>query len=173
MRAIRNFALLLALLAPTAFADGLYSVEMILFRQAGEPIPASQPAPDDWAAGGQSIDGSERATALDGEVAKLNPNAGYEVLLHKAWSQSLSTTPSTVAVSSGDQQLGHFPVEGTLALTLDRSIDAQADFWINRFDGSGLIASSERLRQGARLKNGELTYLDHGNLGILIRVSPL
>ena len=173
MRAIRNFALLLALLAPTAFADGLYSVEMIIFRQAGDPIPAAQPAPDDWAAGSQSITGSERGTALDGEAAKLNPNAGYEVLLHKAWSQDLSAIPSKVSVTSGEQQLGHFPVEGTLALAIDRSIDAQADFWINRFDGSGLIASSERLHQGSRLKNGELTFLDHGNLGILIRVSPL
>lgn len=173
MRAIRNFALLLALLAPTAFADGLYSVEMIIFRQAGDPIPASQPAPDDWAAGSQSIAGSERGTALDGEAAKLNPNAGYEVLLHKAWSQDLSANPSKVSVTSGEQQLGHFPVEGTLALAIDRSIDAQADFWINRFDGSGLISSSERLHQGSRLKNGELTFLDHGNLGILIRVSPL
>ncbi|WP_271411814.1 CsiV family protein [Pseudomonas sp. Q1-7] len=173
MRAIRNFALLLALLAPAAFADGLYSVEMIIFRQAGDPIPSSQPAPDDWAAGSQSIAGSERATALDGEAAKLNPNAGYEVLLHKAWSQNLSAIPNKVAVSIGEPQLGHFPVEGTLALTLDRSVDAEADFWINQFDGSGLISSSERLRQGTRLKNGELTYLDHGNLGILIRISPL
>jgi hypothetical protein len=173
MRAIRKFALLLALLAPTAFADGPYSVEMIIFRQAGDPIPASQPAPDDWAAGSQSIAGSERGTALDGEAAKLNPNAGYEVLLHKAWTQDLSAIPSKVSVTSGEQQLGHFPVEGTLALAIDRSIDAQADFWINRFDGSGLIASSERLHQGSRLKNGELTFLDHGNLGILIRVSPL
>ncbi|WP_041770206.1 CsiV family protein [Metapseudomonas resinovorans] len=173
MRAIRNFALLLALLAPAAFADGLYSVEMIIFRQAGNPAPASQPAPDDWAAGSQSISGSERATALDGEAAKLSPNAGYEVLLHKAWSQNLSAIPSKVAVSAGEQQLGHFPVEGTLALTLDRSIDAQADFWINQFDGSGLMNGSERLRQGTRLKNGELTYLDHGNLGVLIRISPL
>lgn len=173
MRAIRNFALLLALLAPAAFADGLYSVEMIIFRQSGDPIPASQPAPDDWAAGSQSIEGSERGTALDGEAAKLSPNAGYEVLLHKAWSQNLSATPNMVSVTSGEQQLGHYPVEGTLALTLDRSVDAQADFWINQFDGSGLISSSERLRQGTRLKNGELTFLDHGNLGILIRISPL
>ncbi|MNY51841.1 hypothetical protein D3C86_1874670 [compost metagenome] len=95
------------------------------------------------------------------------------MLLHKAWSQDLSAIPSKVSVTSGEQQLGHFPVEGTLALAIDRSIDAQADFWINRFDGSGLIASSERLHQGSRLKNGELTFLDHGNLGILIRVSPL
>ncbi|MEN0107956.1 MAG: hypothetical protein AAGC84_16245, partial [Pseudomonas sp.] len=44
MRALRSFALLLSLVAPLAFADGQYQVELIIFRQAGEPIPASQTA---------------------------------------------------------------------------------------------------------------------------------
>ncbi|WP_375738437.1 CsiV family protein [Pseudomonas boanensis] len=173
MRAIRYFALLLALFAPAAFADGLYQVEMILFRQAGEPIPSSQPAPDDWANGSQSIEGSERGTALDGEAAKLDPSKGYQVLLHKAWSQNISTAPSAVSVTSGNQQLGHFPVEGTLILSIDRNIEARTDFWVNQFDADGLLSGSERIRQTTRLKNGELTYLDHSSLGILIRVSPL
>lgn len=173
MRAIRYFTLLLALLTPAAFADGLYQVEMILFRQAGEPIPSSQPAPDDWANGSPSIEGSERSTALNGEAAKLDPSKGYQVLLHKAWSQNLSAVPSAVSVTTGNEQLGHFPVEGTLTLSVDRSIDARADFWINQFDADGLLSGSERFRQAAHLKNGELTYLDHSSLGILIRVSPL
>ena len=179
MRAPRTLALLPLILltllsAAPAFAAGLYQIEVIVFRQAGEPIPASQSAPEDWSQGAQPLDAThERATALNSEAAKLTPANGYQVLLHKAWSQNLSATPNMVSVTSGEQQLGHYPVEGTLALTLDRSVDAQADFWINQFDGSGLISSSERLRQGTRLKNGELTFLDHGNLGILIRISPL
>ncbi|UVE19217.1 peptidoglycan binding protein CsiV [Pseudomonas sp. LS44] len=173
MRMFRHLALLLALFAPLAVADGQYLIELIIFRQAGEPVPASQPAPDDWAGGAQSIAGTERGTALDGEAAKLSPNAGYEVLLHKAWAQNLSAVPSKVALSSGDQHFGHFPVEGTVSLTQVRFTDATVEFWINQFDADGLLTGSERLKQSTRLKNGELTYLDHSNLGVLIKIVPL
>ena len=40
-------------------------------------------------------------------------------------------------------------------------------------DEDGVLVGSEYMKQGSRLKNGELTYLDHGSLGLLIRVSPL
>lgn len=179
MRALRTLALLplilLSLLSSAAvFAEGLYQVEVIVFRQAGEPIPASQPAPDDWAQGAQPLDASsERATALNSEAAKLNPGSGYEVLLHKAWSQQLGGSPSSVALHTGDEQFGHFPVEGTLHLSQVRFIDLQADLWVNQFDDSGLLTGSQRIKQGSRLKSGELTYLDHGSLGLLIRVSLL
>ncbi|WAF87522.1 CsiV family protein [Metapseudomonas otitidis] len=174
MRAFRFITLLLALVAPSAFADGLYQVEMILFRQAGEPVPASQNAPDDWANGSQTLSSvGERATNLNNEAARLNPGAGYQVLLHKAWSQSIGAAPSKVAVTTGDGQLGHFPVEGTVELSQGRFTDVSVDFWVNRFDASGLLSGSERIKQGTRLKSGELTYLDHSSLGILIRVNPL
>lgn len=179
MRALRTLALLplilLSLLSASAsFAAGLYQVEVIVFRQAGEPIPASQPAPDDWRRGAAPLDANrERATALNSQADKLNPANGYQVLLHKAWAQTLDGNPSNVALSTGNEQFGHFPVEGTLSLKQARFIDLEADLWVNRFDDSGLLSSSERLKQGSRLKSGELTYLDHGSLGLLIRVSPL
>lgn len=179
MRALRTLALLplilLSLLGTTpAFAAGLYQVEVIVFRQAGEPIPAGQPAPDDWNRGAAPIDASrERATALNNQASKLVPANGYRVLLHKAWSQSLDGNGSSVALSTGTEQFGHFPVEGSLTLKQGRFIDLEAELWINQFDEGGLLSSSERLKQGGRLKSGELTFLDHGSLGLLIRVSPL
>ncbi|WP_137888006.1 CsiV family protein [Pseudomonas sp. 2FE] len=174
MRALHCLALLLTLIAPTAFADGLYQVELILFRQAGEPIPASQTAPDDWAADAQALAaGSERGTALNAEAAKLTAANGYQVLLHQAWQQNVGEAPTKIALSSGQQQFGHFPVEGTLSLKQMRFVDLESDFWINQFDADGLLSGSERLKQGTRLKTGELTFLDHGSLGLLIKVSPL
>ncbi|MGH8352265.1 MAG: CsiV family protein [Pseudomonas sp.] len=174
MRAFRSLALLLALLAPAAFADGLYQVELILFRQAGEAVPASQPAPDDWATGALPLAAeNERGTALNAEAAKLSPANGYQVLLHKAWAQNLSATPSKIALSTDEEQDGHFAAEGTLSLTQERYVDVDADFWVNQFDADGLLSGSERLKQSSRLKNGELTYLDHSSLGLLIKVSPL
>lgn len=174
MRTVRHLALALLLLAPAAFAEGLHQVELIVFRQAGEPVPASQVAPDDWAGGAQSLSADNlRGTALNGEAAKLTAANGYQVLLHQAWQQNLGATPSKVALSDGQEQFGHFPVEGNLSLQQARFIDVDADLWINQFDADGLLIGSERLKQGSRLKTGELTFLDHGSLGLLIKISPL
>lgn len=173
MRAFRYFTLLLCLLAPSAFADALYQIEVIVFRQAGQPVVASQPAPDDWAAGAQSITGNERGIALEDIAAKLNPGSGYQVLLHKAWAQTLGAVPGKSALSTGNEQFGHYPVEGTIALTLlERLVDIDADIWVNQFDADALLTGSERLKQRSRLKNNELTYLDHGSLGMLVKVTP-
>lgn len=179
MRALPTLALLpliLCLLLNTsaAVAAGLYQVEVIVFRQGNEPLTASQPAPDDWSLGAQPVDPTqERSTALNSEARKLNPANGYQVLLHKAWSQNIDGNVSRVMLSSGDEQFGHFPVEAVLHFSQARFIDLEADLWVNQFDDSGLITSSERLKQGSRLKTSELTYLDHGSLGLLIRISPL
>jgi hypothetical protein len=171
MRAFRHFTLLLCLLAPQAFADGLFQIEVLVFRQGGEAL-SSQPAPDDWALGAAPIAGNERGTALNDEAAKLNPGNGYEVLLHKAWAQNLSAVPSKAALSTGNEQFGHFPVEGVVSLSeQQRLIDLEADFWVNRFDNDGLLNGSARVRQKTRLKLGELTYLDNGSLGVLVKIT--
>jgi hypothetical protein len=172
MRAFRHLTLLLCLLAPQAFADGLFQIEVLVFRQGGDPLSSSQPAPDDWAVGAAPIAGNERGTALNDEAAKLNPGNGYEVLLHKAWAQNLAAVPTKSALSTGNEQFGHFPVEGVVSLSeQQRLIDLEADFWINRFDTDGLLSGSERVRQKTRLKLGELTYLDNGSLGVLVKVT--
>jgi hypothetical protein len=78
-----------------------------------------------------------------------------------------------VALSSGTEHFGHFPIEGTLDLKQDRLIDLDANLWVNRFDESGALNSSERIKHSVRLQSGELTYLDHGSFGLLVRISPL
>ncbi len=60
-----------------------------------------------------------------------------------------------------------------MTLSQERFVDTEADFWINHFGEDGLLAGSQHIRQGKRLKNGELTYLDHPSLGILIKVVPV
>lgn len=179
MRALRNLALLplilLSLLNSTAaLAESLYQVEVIVFRQAATPISAGQLPPDNWAQNALPVDGSNsRTPALNAEAGKLNPSNGYEVLLHKAWAQSLGESISRAAISAGDEQFGHFPIEGTIGLKDDRVIELESDIWVNQIDTSGTIADSERIKQSSRLTSGELTFVDNGSLGMLIRVSPL
>jgi len=179
MRALRTLALLPLILlslfsSTTALAESLYQVEVIVFRQAGEPISAGQLPPDNWAQNALPVDGSNsRNTALNAEADKLSPSSGYQVLLHQAWSQSLGDSSSRVAISTGNQQFGHYPVEGTISLRAGRLIELDSDVWINQLDDSGTISDSERIKQSSRLKSGELTFVDNGSTGLLIRVSPL
>lgn len=173
MRPLHLIALLLCLLAPSAFAERLYQVELLVFRQAGDALIAPKIAPDDWAAGALPIGGAERSTALNNEAAKLSASNGYQLLLHKAWSQTMGSSPSRVAVTSGDGQLGHYPVEGTLSFVQERFTDLELELWINRFSPDGLVEASEHMKVSQRLKDNSLTYLDHGSLGALIRISPL
>ena len=167
--------ILLSLLSSNAaLAESLYQVEVIVFRQAAEPISAGQLPPDNWAQNALPVDGSNsRSTALNAEAGKLSPSSGYQVLLHKAWSQSLGASSSSVAISTGDEQFGHFPVEGTISLKAGRLIELDSDIWVNQLDASGTLTDSERIKQSSRLKSGELTFVDNGSLGLLIRVSPL
>jgi hypothetical protein len=179
MRAFRILALLPLLLlslmgSATALAESLYQVEVIVFRQAATPISAGQLPPDNWAQNALPVDGSNsRSTALNAEAGKLSPANGYQVLLHKAWSQSLGQSNSRVAISTGNEQFGHYPVEGTISLKAGRLIELESDIWVNQLDASGILNDSERIKQSSRLKSGELTFVDNGSLGLLIRVSPL
>ena len=179
MRALRTLALLplilVSLLSSTvALAESLYEVEVIVFRQAATPISAGQLPPDNWAQNALPVDGSNsRSTALNAVAVKLSPSSGYQVLLHKAWSQSLGESSSRVAISTGEEQFGHYPVEGSLSLKAGRVIELDSDIWVNQLDASGTITDSERIKQSSRLKSGELTFVDNGSLGLLIRISPL
>ncbi|BBP78356.1 hypothetical protein CCU68_08840 [Pseudomonas gingeri NCPPB 3146 = LMG 5327] len=174
MRLISSLAVLLALFTPAAFADELYQVEMILVRQNLEQPFQSQPAPEDWARGARPVTAAdERTPALNDMVAKLGASGNYEVLLHKAWQQSLSDQPSKVSITAGEEQFGQFPVEGTLSLTLKRFTDVEAQFWVNRFDNNGVVNASERLNQTSQTKNGQLNFLDSGHLALLLKVTSL
>lgn len=179
MRTLRTLPLLplilLGLLSSTAvLAESLYQVEVIVFRQAMQPISAGQLPPDNWAQNAQPVNGSNsHSTSLNAEAAKLNPSSGYQVLLHQAWSQSLGGASSSVAISTGNEQFGHYPVEGTISLKAGRVIELDSDIWVNQLDASGILSDSERIKQSSRLKSGELTFVDNGSLGLLIRVSPL
>ena len=174
MRLFRSLTLLLTLVAPTAFADDLYQVEMILVRQNAVPAIVSRAAPEDWAAGAQRLgDDSLRTPALGDVASKLSASGDYSVLMHKAWQQPLGEAPTKVAVSDGKEQFGQFPIEGTLEMKLGRFTDVNADFWVNQIDANGMVTASEHLKQDSHTKNGQLNYLDNGHLALLIKITSL
>ncbi|TWC27482.1 MULTISPECIES: CsiV family protein [unclassified Pseudomonas] len=174
MRLFCLLTLLTTLVAPTAFADDLYQVEMILVRQNAVPAIVSKAAPEDWAAGAKNISKDNlRTPSLNNEVQKLSASSDFTVLLHKAWQQNLGEDARKIAISEGKEQFGQFPIEGTLSLKLGRFTDVDADFWVNQIDANGLVTASERLKQESHTKNGQLNFLDNGHLGLLIKITSL
>ncbi|MBA1202069.1 hypothetical protein G7009_09915 [Pseudomonas capeferrum] len=175
MRAIRCLTLLLALFTPVAFAEGLYQVEMILLQQ-NDVTPATSPrAPEDWRGAVPMLsEDALRPTRLEEVVTRLRATPSYTVLMHKAWEQQVGNEPARVALTEGDEQFGHFPIEGSIGLMQDRFVAVEANFWINRLDANGSLLQSEQFKQENRtVKHGQLTFLDGGHLALLLKVAPV
>ncbi|KTC63270.1 hypothetical protein AO262_31150, partial [Pseudomonas fluorescens ABAC62] len=135
------------MLAPAAFADSPYQVEMILVRQNAEPVINSRAAPENWDAGAARLADKQSPTRLNAVVDKLSAENSYTVLAHKAWEQNLGEQPVKIAITDGQEQFGQFPIQGVLNLQLGRFTDIDADFWINTFDTNGSVVASEHLSQ--------------------------
>ena len=169
MRTLSALVLLLSLVSSSAFAERLYQVEILLFRQAGSPLISPKVAPDDWAGTALPVSGNARPIMLKDEAEKLRGN-GYQVLLHHSWMQPTGERPQRSAVTVGDDQFGHYPVQGTLTFAGDSPVSLSAEFWINQFDNGGIVTASEHFKAKRKLKNNVLTYLDQGSLGALVRI---
>ena len=166
--------LLLIVTALPAWAADSSHIELLLFRQGDMQANShSKLAPDNWAAGSQHLEPFQlRSSLLEGPVSKLVPANGYSVLLHRVWQQDKASSPVRIALSTGDEIFGHHPVEGVLTLEQDQSSKIGLELWINEFKADGSLERSELLQQTASVPNNELTYIDYGDLGVLIRIQP-
>lgn len=171
MRYLVHLTLLLSLCSTQALANDTQLVELIVFRQSAQSLPASRVAPDTWANTATPVTSDMlRSTHLDHLVKKLNADTTYQVLLHQAWLQTSNGPTAHVALHDGQESFGHYPVEGTLAMQIDRTSQVQMDFWINQFNADATLLSSERFKQSSLVANDQVTFIDHGTLGALIRI---
>ncbi len=173
MRHLVHLALLLSLCSTQVLASETQLVELIVFRQSSESLTASRVAPDAWAKNATPIDAKmQRSTHLGHLTEKLTPDNGYQVLLHRAWLQNSTDNSAQIAISAGQEHFAHYPIEGTLDFALDRTSAVQLDLWINQFNADKTLRSSERFKQKALVANGQVTFVDNGTLGALIRIQP-
>ena len=174
MRYLAHFMLLLCLFSTQALANGSQQVELIVFRQSTDSLPASRVAPDNWANNATPLSADMlRTTYLDYLAKELTPDNGYQILVHKAWVQNSQDGTAHIALSDGEAHFQHYPIEGTLTFELDRSSTVQLDLWINQFDSDGTLRSSERFKQKAIIINDQVTFIDYSTLGALIRIQSL
>ena len=172
--ALRYLSLLLVLLCPVAQAEPMVQVELLLFRHTDTPLIASQPPAHNWAEGSSTlVERNEIPLSMGEAAAKLIPEQGYSILLHKAWRQTMTAATATLAVKSGQAQFEFYPIQGRLNLSFGDQISVETDIWVNRFDELGRIVACEYLEQKFRVRPNEIRYVDHGSLGLLVKVNRL
>lgn len=135
---------------------------------------------------------------LGAEAGRLQRRAGFRILLHGRWLQNVPPreAPESLLIHAG-AAAGSYDLEGTLAVTLGRYLHFRVDlYYVEPLLGrapidralappeaaaiaSGLTATDlapagyMQLHESRRLRSGELHYLDHPKLGVLVRIDPV
>jgi hypothetical protein len=150
-------------------SPGLYTVEIVVFRNAGDaaalPAPGAPgvaPAP---APSGDIEATPVSASKLVGATAKLrNRSSGFRVLAHAAWTQAPAGWNSRRGVSTS--QLGFAEgITGKVILERGQYLHFGVDLTIE--DG-GKRYRMEEVRQ---VKPNQIHYLDHPSVGVLAIVT--
>ncbi len=124
---------------------------------------------------------------LETEAARLRRARGYEVLAHLAWRQpflpnepGMAQLIATADPTAPDQVAGELLL-GTVTIDLRRFLHAHLDLYyrprqpeaLMGADGSAQAEANGQfihIRQSRRMRSGELHYLDHPQIGAIIRI---
>jgi hypothetical protein len=159
-RALLALALLLAGVASAA--DNLYKFEMVVFERPGAAVAASTESeangPQMRPAG--RLDGLATGSKRLGPVAYTLKQRGMIVHEHLAWIQSPRGLDSDAWYQIGDGRL-----DGMIRMTRGRFLHLDAALSLR---DSGVHAKLYR-----RMRSGELHYVDHPKLGIVIEATRL
>jgi hypothetical protein len=142
----------------------------------------------------------ESSFTLGKEATALSRRGGFRVLMHGRWLQPVPArgAPEPVYIQVGPRQGDVHALEGTLEVVLGRYLHFRADLYFHTpllgrapvdfprppsesgttsppgvteaaLEPAGVVL----LRESRRLRSGELHYLDHPKLGVLVRVEPV
>ena len=109
-----------------------------------------------------------------------------ELLWHGRWTQPvpLRNRPEPLLIQAGARRNGHYPLEGTIDVTAGGYLHFHARLWFQDADlpamaqartADALAAASPGPRymlldESRAMRRGELHYLDHPKLGVLVRI---
>lgn len=79
------------------------------------------------------LDKSERQLNID--TQRINRKNNLRVLFHEAWRQPIEPqqAPTNVLILGGNEYDGHYELEGTLNLRVNRYLHVGTNLWLNRF----------------------------------------
>jgi HAMP domain-containing protein len=127
------------------------------------------------------------ALKLGGAYGALARHARTRALVHIGWQQDAgSTRPVRLrgreSIRSSDPERGALATElpeldGDLSLRFGRGVEAHVDALLRvaTRDSAGRVAGEQRFRLNSKriMNYGELHYLDHPALGVIVRVDPV
>lgn len=165
--------------------DNLYTLEIVIFRQASpgfdeenwsqtlEPLSLESvqlPTPNDGAPLGLNEELAMTDFALSEHVDRLNRN-GYQVLYHNSWLEQFNQ--NTEHTSLLIDPLGNF--EGTLRVERQRYLHVYPtlNYYPNGLSLTDEPAQTIRFEESRRMRSKELHYIDHPVLGILMLFRPV
>ena len=144
----------------------------------------------------RSLDTASRQ--LNGPARSIRRSSLYELLLHQSWRQPIGQTPIPILIQGGEQYGDQFELEGTLSIRRQRYLHVDADLRLMQFSLERFARPAEQeaplkskypdlyeaaqrgrehsptaqfnLNESRRLRSGELHYLDHPALGVLLLI---
>ncbi len=185
MIVIRNILLfcIALLVAGSAVAVEKYDVELVIFERSSKSAALNESWTDD--PGKPDLHNATHVTSSKGLYAKL-PNSkraltnaasrmrrasGKPVrLTHMLWRQpAVSKKDATPVYVSGSTKTG--TLEGTAKVSVRRYLHLDLDLLLN--SPSGPAPGLFRMQAHRRMRSGELHYIDHPAMGVLVRITPV
>jgi hypothetical protein len=182
MRRIFLLALLASVLPVRAAEPDWYAVETVVFVRSGVQIPGGEILPAVQAsrelapASGTPQPYArlpDAALALTPLARRLVASGRYAVLAHAGWWQSAGTTGAPVRLDALGAGLGlGEALTGTMRVYRTQVLRVAADLALVRDAGTGPGGPVWRLHETRGMRLGEVHYLDHPGLGVLVQVRP-
>ena len=112
---------------------------------------------------------------LKTEARRLRNAEGLDIIWHGRWMQPVpgrsAGEPLMLAAQAAPSR---GQLSGTLQVTLGRYLHFDARLWLEQPRHSPAAAAPYmQLRQARTMRSGELHYLDHPRMGVLVRIDPL
>ena len=147
---------------------GLYTVEIVVFRNGGDSAALADTATA--AITGDDVEFTPAATArLNSAAAKLRAKtSGMRVLAHMAWTQRPTTWDSGHGISAKQLGLGE-GIEGKISLERSNTYPLNLRLDLTVADGGRRYRITQIRRN---VKVNQIQYADHPSIGVLAIVSP-
>lgn len=162
--------------------DDLYTVELLLFRQASpalneefwpeRPLPDFSDAHTPLATDGMPLSLLEELPktlyALNDEANRL-ARQGYQILYHQSWLEQFAPNQRSKLLLV--DPLGSY--EGTVRIERQRYLHVYPDITYYTASGGEQMAPTLNFREERRMRSEELHYIDHPVLGMLVLFRPV
>lgn len=116
--------------------------------------------------------------ALVPYVRRMRRSDDYEVLHHGRWLQAVRAPGRSVAILlrlGPPGRSGLSPIEGTLRVSRELYVEVEAELWL-REDPPGAARGGQGyalLSETRRMRTGDVHYLDHPKIGLVLRADRL